>query len=360
MNILIALALFVSQDEEALRRDAKAFVKTGTDTAKAALLRAGAPAIRILLEERDDASFERVSDLLMTLRFADARGPAVDCRDHLALHRLAAGGGRWNLASILSRAAGYYLRNGKEYKGWLVYVDPSVVPDAEQLFVELPEKREMGKIYLELDRVLGPLKLDYAFRYGLILISTPARLWPSPSRRQSLVAEELAALKRLVDDLDAEDPELRLKAAKGIPSYGADAIPLLKRVASSQEAKTLAADLLRLLEARYGEPVWTTALALDGQTLDDEDRAVALALNGSKAALPDTAWFDGARLDAVLSTMARSAELPIAAPDLLADLKVTLTMAGLQPRDALTLLARTHGLDVRIQGRRIVVSKESK
>jgi hypothetical protein len=358
--MLIALLLLALQDDEAILRDARAFAKEGTDSAKEALLRAGSPAIRTLLEVRDDASFDRITDLLFTLRFADAKGRALGVRDHFALHRLSAGGGRWSLDSILARAAVYYPSGRREPKSWIVYVDPAAVPDPEQTFIEIPEKHQMGKVYVELDRALAPLKLDYAFRYGVLLVSTAARLWPLPPRRRTLTPAELEPLKRYVSDLDSADPEAREKAVKEIPAYGAEALPLLRAVASSEEAKTRAGALLRALEPRCGEPVWTTSFGLDRQTLSDDDRAVAAALNNSKSSLPESASFDAARLDAVLSVASRAAELRIECAALDADRKVTLELAGLTPRDALMLLARTHGLDFIVRDGRILLLKESR
>jgi hypothetical protein len=358
MKLLIPLLISLCQDDAGLRRNAEAYAKADDADAKASLLRAGAAAIRVLQQERTEESFDRISDLLLTLKFQHAPAGALAFRDHAALRRAGFSAGSWNLDTVVWRLATYQVRrsDGKfESRNWLIYFDPAAVPDPEKLKVEIGATDL--KVFAQLDHALAPHGLDYAFRYGLLLVSTPARLWPKPAPL-TLTDAQKKDLSRAVADLDASDPEVRDRAAESIPTFGEHAMPLLRALSGSLEARNRAADLLKKLEAIHGEPVWDETCAADRQALVNEDRALLAAFKASAKAMPQWTRFEDARLDAVLSTMSQASGFEITAPELLADLKVTATVSELAVRDALMLICKTHGLDFTVRDGKVVVGRK--
>ncbi len=358
MKLLIPLLFALSQDDGGIRRNAQTFAKSDDVEAKASLLRAGPAAIRVLQQERTEESFGRFADLLLTLKFQHAPAGALAFRDHAALRSSAFGGGSWNLDTVIWRLASYQVRRGDgkfEARTWLVYFDPAVVPDPDKLKVEIGERQEL-KVFAQLDRALAAHGLDYAFRYGVLFVSTPARLWPKPAAI-TLTDAQKKDLAAAISDLDASDPDARERAAEAIPAFGEHAIPLLRGLTGSLEARNRAVDLLRKLEAIHGEPVWDETCAADRQALVDEDRALFAAFKASKRTVPESSRFDNARLDAILSTLSQASGFEIVAPELLADFKVTATVPDLGVRDALMLICKTHGLDFTVRDGKIVVGR---
>jgi len=344
--IALFAVLVLQPDAETIRQHVQRYAKDKSLDAKAEILKAGKPAIRVLYEERATAEgdrFDELSDLMLTLRFKDERNPrAIEFRDSLARRMSYLRNRELKVDELAYKILRDGVRQG-EKPVFYPYIDPDV--DALGLLWKFGEEHPLGKAYLELDRALAPHKIDWAYRYGVLLISTPGKLWPAAPSGRTLSADEQARLKKLIADLDAPEIDAREKAVKEIPMFGPDAVPLLKATEGSADAKARALDLLKQLDERYGAPVWDAGCAMDRQTLSPKDQDAADTVNGGVKLLPDNASFDNVRLDAVAGMMSRWGGLTIEVPELIADLKVTIAAHGLPLRDALMLMTKTHGLD---------------
>jgi hypothetical protein len=358
--IALLAVLALQPDAETIRQYVQRYAKDKSLEAKAEILKAGKPAIRVLYEERATAEgerFDELSDVMLTLRFKDEKDPrAIEFRDSMA-RRMSY---LRNRELKVDELAYKVLRDGVRQGEKPVFY-PYIDPDVEALGIQwkFNEEYPLGKAYLELDRALAPHKLDWAYRYGVLLISTPGKLWPAAPTGRTLTADEQARLKKLIADLDAPEIDAREKAVKEIPAFGPDAIPLLKATEGSADAKARALDLLKQLDERFGAPVWDATCAMDRQSLSAKDQDVANTVNGGVKLLPDNASFDKVRLDAVAGMMSRWGGLTIEVPELIADFKVTIAAHGLPLRDALMLMTKTHGLDFYVTDTRLRIDIRS-
>lgn len=356
--LLAAPPQAASPDEaESIRRQVRAFVKDRGLESKAAILKSGLPAIRILHEERaglKDEGFDRLTELLFTLKFRDFKDERTTAfRANMTMIYASTGGGAMSVDLLLKQIS---RPRGNPPQLFRYHSDMEAVPKEAPL--QYPAGYEADKLYLELDRALNRYGLDWAWRYGVLLVSTPARLWPYPEDKRRLSAEGRAALQKLVAELDAPDPAVRDRAIREIPSYGREAIPLLREVGESAEAKLRAADLLKVLEARHGDVVWDTRCAMDRQELEGKDKEIAEQMNGSLK-LVSNAWLRDVRLDTLTGVLSTSSGIRIECPELIADTKTTFDASGVTLREALLLLSKTQGFDFYVRDGRVVVDRKS-
>ncbi len=361
MNMLAAVvALALLQDPaEDLRKHVRAYAKDGGSAAKAEILTAGERAIRVVVEERGDPSgapFEALTDLLLTLRFTSNRtARALAFRDHLSTRRVAVGG-YGKLSALIGTLMTMDLKPGLRARH-PYYIDPVACPSGGDEVIAAEAEKRQSRAYQELDRALAPLGLDWDYRYGVLFISTPARLWPALPLRP-LGESDRERLRKLIAELDANEVERRAAAERDIPAFGAAAIPLLKAMDGSAEAKGRAAGLLKVIEPRHGPQAWTASAAMDGQTPAGRDRETADRVNDPAAQL-SLAQYREDRLDALMGALSRASGVEVDCPALIADMKVTADTAYLTVRDALLLVTKTHGLDFYVRDGRVVVDAKA-
>ena len=241
-----------------------------------------------------------------------------------------------------------------------VFFDPMVVRNPMALKLSYAPNYVSGKAYIELDRGLAKLGFDWAYRYGVIVVSTAARLWPASSAPRALTAADLVALKRHIADLDSADLEQRARAAGAIPSFGPAAIPLLKEVGASNEARSRAVDIIRKIDAVFGSFAFDTQCAMDKQPLEGADKTVADRVNAADKLLPDNACHNEERIDSVLSTLGRASGVAVDCAEVVSDLKITLDARGISLRDALLLVSRSYALDFSIREGKVLVEPRKK
>ncbi len=370
--LVLAVPAAAQDDNETLRGHVRTYAKNHDLASKAAILKAGPQAIRVLYQERaslDFPAFDDISDLLYTLRFkSDPGAAAMLCRDHLAhTERVLSGGEQFTLDQLVDAlthadrapdGASFKLEDEAVRYETPVFIDPLACASPETLEIVYPANYRSGKAYIELDRALAREGLDWAFRYGAILVSTPARLWPGAAPRK-LTAAEQEHLKKLVADLDAADPETRTRASREIAGLGPEALPALQNLNGSEEARARAVEVVRRINALHGGCVYGLDCAMDQQKLEGDDQRAAQRVNDDTRPLT-RADFTQERLDAVLSALGREAELRVEVSDVVADLKITLHANGLRLRDALMLITRTYGLDFTVQKGGVVVEPAAK
>lgn len=334
MTLMMALLL---QDvtADSIRDDVRTWLKTDTLDAKESVLRHGALAGRVLWEERagkGGAEFDRLTDLLFTLRFLDVRDDkALRARDRLAgkLVRVEAG----NLGDLAT--------------GVCTHVRLRAMFDTTDAALAIPGGTAGERpLYLELDRALAEQHVDWTVRYGVFLVTTPARLWPAvPAAPDENAA---ARARRLAEDLDAADVATRDAASRELVRCGRDALPVLRDVSAPAEAKARAAEAIRRIEALHGEWVWTTTGVLD------KPPALATQL---EAQMGSDMTFTRERLDATLGTIGRAAGLTVECAPVIADVRITLDAKYLRARDAILLAACPLGLEITVDGHRVRVDR---
>jgi hypothetical protein len=333
MTLMLALIL---QDADSIRDDIRAWLKADTLDAKEHVLRHGAHAGRVLWEERagkSGAEFDRLTDLLFTLRFLDVRDEKVlRARDRLAgkLVRVEAG----NLGDLAT--------------GVCAHLKFRAMYDTTDAALAIPGGTAGEPLlYLELDRALADRHLDWTVRYGVLLVTTPARLWPAVPAAPDENAAERA--RRLVEDLDAADVATREAASRELVRCGRDALPVLRDVSAPAEAKARAAEAIRRIEALHGEWVWTTTGALD------KPPGLAAQL---EAQMGSDMTFTRERLDASLGTIGRAAGFTVECAPVIADVKITLDAKYLRARDAILLAVCPLGLEIVVDGNRVRVDRK--
>jgi len=359
---------------EALRKSIRAYLKDKNLESKTEILRLGTAAIRVVYEERlglKGEAFDDLTDLLFTLRFMEFKDDA-----HAQPVRV----------GLATRTFGFHKNLGDHYLcsaiESLTRISCVVDTQSAEVPLDFPEDYHERPAYIELDRLLGARHLDWAYRYGVILISTPARLWPELGEAVRLPDQEQATLRKLVNDLDSDDPRAREESVRKLKGYGQAAIPLLKEVRTS-EGKLRAAEALKVIEPLHGEFTWKADCGMDRQRLESGSKQVADRINvDGKSLFPKghlnliRAWTrppqevpklvivverfaPSTRLDAVLGALFGESGLAVRSPDVLSDMKVAFAAKNISLRNALLLLTKMNGLDFYVEGGRVEVDLKS-
>lgn len=359
LGALVAGSLFLSQqspsappaqerpagpesEEMRLRRLAREFL--GDDNArrmaaKAELLKTGPTAIRILLEERQGKPaevFHRASDLLLTLRFqGESSSEGREFRMRMSATTLHEKEQRED--ELFDLLCGFPVL--AETNGNLTLPSPEVCQS-------LPD-------YRVLDLMFDAAGLDYAFRFGLLIVAKPEDLWPFPEPERGRPQEE--ALKRLMARLDSAVLTERDEAERSILRMGTwVAEPLREETKSgSPEYQARVGRILATIERRLSPPRFAPMCALDRQLLSPEGEKLRARLI-SRSAIVTMGNFAGDRLDVALleaeelkgeqMDMQRTMP-PVKCSDLLADVPLDRRIVSsgrpvITMRDLLVLLTR--------------------
>lgn len=188
------------------------------------------------------STFDSLADILFTLKFKDHK----DARSISLRQALGSAGWQANFQSFpLKYTLDRVLKIQDEKLGIINWnYDKVVYPNPDQL--EYQKGYIFTNGYLEIDRALANFNLDWAYRYGVFIVSSPVRLWKYPDDGKRLTSDEEGRLKRALADLDAADPEIREQALRAIPTFGRSGMARLKGPQGSNEAKSRASAALKL------------------------------------------------------------------------------------------------------------------
>jgi hypothetical protein len=170
----------------------------------------------------------------------------------------------WTLTPILGMRSEYAPAPFEEFlqhipmepwvrKEWTVSIvlDPSLPAD-------LRTRRVSGDTNLGPRGILDSLccahDLDYDVRFGVLFLSTPARLWNRPSSRE-LTKEEAARARSCIARLGGDSIEDREKARAELRTFGAAVLSLLEQGATASDRDAAALCRALLEELRRREPI---------------------------------------------------------------------------------------------------------
>jgi hypothetical protein len=214
-----------------------------------------------------------------------------------------------------------------------------------------------------LDSLTAPCELDYDFRYGVLWIAKPERLWaeakPAAPAAPLTDAQKKTA-RAWIDKLGSESPDERDQAARELRKLGPAALPLVEEGAKSKDAE-VASQCKALVEAltprAFVTPLpasnaWAAA-ALKG----DENKEIADKLRGMRL----TINMENATLAGVLDYVRELSGLNLvidAAVD--SSTKLGLKAADVPLFHAVELLTLPYGLDAKIEGGALTIFKREK
>jgi len=334
--------------------------------AKAELLKTGRPAIRILIQERRALPFEKfrlVSDLLLTIKFQGDRSEAAMNFRRLVAHVRVETGGAWGITS-----AGLSTQLFQDFQ---VLYDGPAIADSN---VTLPEGLGHKPFRYELvDVCLNELDLDYAVRFGRIIVSTPDRLWPYPATSTRKLPEK--EVDGFLKGLDAESIDARDDAMRAVLAVDADLADTLRarRPSASANQQAHLDRILEQISRRVGRPALDDACTMDTQKPGDKAVATfeqlqrelpwgrfpvveksgggAVFTVESEGSNPLPEW-SGLRLDLTLMKLQDGVGTRLLCPEMLADSRLTtFVLSGEFPlakttgREALVLVSRLSGTD---------------
>jgi len=200
----------------------------GDDSARAALLQAGAAAVLALRKARDRAP-KRVDPLLFEVKAAAGGASCAEAAKSLAALRTI----EFSDASV--REA--FQQLGRAIP--LLY-DPTFKDDVLSRHFSLLRFRVPG--WEILDEVARAAGVDWGFFYGKALVSRPERLWPTGSTPPAEPLDRAVAARaaKSLEELESDLPGERAAAFDRLRELGAAAIPALEEGASRKEAEVSA------------------------------------------------------------------------------------------------------------------------
>ena len=245
----------------------------------------------------------------------------------------------------------------REVSGLNVSLDEDGITDEHSVTIRL-QNISMRRIF---DIISLDQKLEYDVRFGVLLVSTPERLWGKPKAETPVVPlneNQSKAARDLVALLAKESPEEREKAANDLLKLGRAAIPILTEGANGKD-KAVAAhckDLIDRLSPKLlagGIPREATfrsqKLAKAGADILKKLNAMKLELSFVDAELADIVAFlrDATGINFMIE---KGVEKKIG------ELKAKDLTVG----QSLELLALTRGLDAKIEGGVVVIFSQKK
>ncbi|HLF93230.1 MAG TPA: hypothetical protein VJB14_07205 [Planctomycetota bacterium] len=316
----------------------------GTDPesarAREGLASRGPAAIPALIAARKPGAnrAEALDDLLFDLKAAAAGDAGRPLFEKLRKFKLSV-----DMQNAPSTAVLDYLR---EIGGLNLALDPGLPaePTAITLILaDVPFRRA-------LEGLCAKAGLDYDYRCGVLLLSTPGRLW-APTiepRKVPLTEEEKKKARAWIAELGADSPKTRDQAAAELRKLGPETVPLLGAAARVTDAETAARakDLVAELTFRPGR--WSRLpdqAAWRSQKLEGADLEIARRLDTTKIHLA----FEGVKPEDILGFIREFTELKIEGPAKRSEREVTLKVSDLPVGQCLELLLLPLGLDLRIE-----------
>ncbi len=327
--LLIATLLLQDQEVDAWLR--------GDDKAREKLVEAGPASVRSLRKLRA-RSPEKIDALIGTIR--RAAGPAeiaksLDATRTFEAKDLAVP----DLAPILTEAL-----------GTAVFLDPRLPDDAAVKKVTVAESDR--PVHAILDAACRDAGLDWCVYYGVVLISTPERIWPAAAapKPAPLAGDELEKAKRLVEALNAETLDERDAASVALEKLGGAALPLLESNAGREEKEI--ASRCKALAAKLRTPPPRAVFGATGAERQKDAAAVIKALKEHKLT------FKVRQLNAVhcLKLLMAQTSVGLEARGM-EPTPVTMSAEDLPMWPLLAILVHATGCDLAVVGGRVVVDK---
>jgi len=332
MTALLAAVLLLQSEA-----DVDAWLR-GDDRAREKLLEAGPVAVRPLRKLRA-RSPEKIDALIGTIRRAkspEELGKALDATRTFEAKDLPVA----DLPHILSEAL-----------ATAVFLDPKLPDEAAVKTITVAENQR--PVHAILDALCRDAGLDWCVTYGVVLISTPDRIWPAaPAPKPApLAGDELEKAKRLVEALNAETLDERDTASAALEKLGGAALPLLEANAGREEREI--ASRCKALAAKLRTPPPRAVFGATGaERQGDAGAAVVDALKGKQIT------FKVRRLN-----VAHCLKLLMAQTSVGLELNgmdatpVTLSGENTPVWPMLAILVHAMGCDLAVVGGRVVVDK---
>jgi hypothetical protein len=265
--ILLLIALCQAAPAAGTLEGVAASYADGDDSARPALLRAGADAVLPLRKARDRAP-KRIDPLLFEVKAAAGGASCAEAAKSLRALRTI----EFSDASV---------REALQQLGGripLLY-DPTFKDEVLSRHFSLLRYRVPG--WEILDEVVRTVGVDWGFVYGKALVSSPERLWPSgPTPPTEPLDRSVAArAAKSLEELESDVPGERAAAFDRLRDLGAAAIPLLEEGAARKEAEVSARCRELLAHARGARSVAVfRAPAAESQRLQGADAELRRSL----------------------------------------------------------------------------------
>ncbi len=204
-------------------------------------------------------------------------------------------------------------------------------------------------------------KLEYDLRCGVLLISTPERLWGKPKAEPAVVPlteNQVKAAREWIAVLAKESPEERAKACTELLKLGRAVVPLLAEAANGKD-KAIAAHCKDLVD-RLTPKLVAGAIPREGtwrsQKLAKADAEIFTKLTTMKIDLQ----FKDANLSDIIGFLRDFTGLNFVIEEGVEKTASVLKTKDLSAAHAIELLTLTHGLDVKIEGGVVVIFTQKK
>jgi len=201
-----------------------------------------------------------------------------------------------------------------------------------------------------LDSLTAPCELDYDFRYGVIWIARPDRLWADPkpvAPPAPLTDAQKKAARAWVAKLGSESPDERDEAARELRKLGSAALPIVEEGAKSKDAEVAAQckGLVAALTPRAVATPLPAANAWAAGELKGADKETADKLRSIRLTIDQQNSGLAGILDYLreISGLNFIVDAAVEAPA-----KISLKTNDLLMSHAIELLSLPYGLDVKI------------
>jgi hypothetical protein len=347
MTLLLLLLL----QDDSIEKLAKG-VAAKDEASKKKLVAMGSRAIRPLLAERSkfaDAELARVEEFITELK--KSSDPVAD---HAAIYE------KLSTIRLTVDLQTTPLQEGLGFLNELSAV-PFVIDPA--LRAKLADRAITCKLadvplWVALDAFSRSLDAEWAVRYGVVVISTPERLWAEASKpAKKLTEKEEAAVASLLKKLGADSLDERDKASAGLREIGPSAKDLVATAAEREKDAEVVArckDLLRAWSDANGA-VLAERCGMDLQKLAGGDLKLAEKLRQTDV----TIKVKDLGLDGALKLLLASHEVEVDA-SAARGVRVDLELMNLSLYAALALATRSFGFDFAVKDGKIVISPQDK
>ncbi|MBI2933830.1 MAG: hypothetical protein HYY16_19475 [Planctomycetes bacterium] len=309
--------------------------------ARLEILARGTDAVPALLEERarrqDEGHWQALNDLLFEIKSSAATDEGRKALVSLAEHRVNFKLNDAYVRSVLDLLARVAITN--------LAIDPQMRGACDIRPTHDTARRVLDVIATKLD-------LDYDYRFGVIWLTSPKRLWPVPKPIPPLTATEEKIAQAWVAALGADSLEERDRASLELRLLGRAVIPLIEAGARGEDTGR-AARCRDLLDA-FRRPV-PLSNAWRAQALALADRPLAARLLAARVTLTLNEAFAGDCLGLLKRVADFEVVTDAAVQEILVESRLTLYVRDLPCSNALELITLPQGLDAKIENGKVVL-----
>jgi hypothetical protein len=333
--VLAALLCLVLQDSDETLRERVIRLAKDPEANRAELLKLGPTALRPLLDVR---TFD-LEPIIRDLKFAGDGGAAIRKKLESRLTMRVKGMKVDPLVRFLSSTAEIP-----------IFIDPGVRASVEKKMTDL----DLNNAPLEewVRNAAAQAGLEYGFVRGVIVLSTPDRLWSYPAEKPKLLDEaDIAALKKQVDALVGDDAAIRAAAARSLTDTGEPAIPHLETAMRglADDRRARIRDLINGIRARVAPPILGLPLSIERQELGEAGKAILAALGTKKASLD----VENLQLSAAVKLLLAQVDVMGEGAPAADKVRIACDIRELPAIDGLYFVAVTHGFDVCLKDGRV-------